>query len=310
MCIKTVFYDNDFSYFKKMLSFNNKINLNLNLKPFHTIGIGVAFSPNLKANIYEASRLSLLFQSKLVLIHVGNHSNEKEEKLKSYLSPFIKDNLSYEMVFKPGKPVDVILNSVNEQKIDLLILGAVQRENIFKYYVGSIARKITRDANCSILLLINPSIERVPCQHIVVNGLKDPKTKQTISAAFYVAHHLGADKMTIVEEISKQEISVKVDDYKSLRKATIVKERIKLRETSRINKILKEIPGSYIKNIVVKSQPIFGKRGYSIGHYAQLSRADLLIMNAPSKMTFWDRLFPHDIEHILTELPTDVLIIR
>ena len=31
-------------------------------------------------------------------------------------------------------------------------------------------------------------------------------------------------------------------------------------------------------------------------------------MNAPTKMTFWDRLFPHDIEHILTELPTDVLI--
>jgi hypothetical protein len=35
-----------------------------------------------------------------------------------------------------------------------------------------------------------------------------------------------------------------------------------------------------------------------------------LVMNSPSKMTFWDRLFPHDIEHILTELPTDVLIIQ
>jgi hypothetical protein len=34
------------------------------------------------------------------------------------------------------------------------------------------------------------------------------------------------------------------------------------------------------------------------------------VMNAPTKMTFWDRLFPHDIEHILTELPTDVLIVQ
>ena len=58
------------------------------------------------------------------------------------------------------------------------------------------------------------------------------------------------------------------------------------------------------------SQPIFGKKGYSIGHYAQITRADLLVMNAPTKMTFWDRLFPHDIEHILTELPTDVLILQ
>ena len=56
-----------------------------------------------------------------------------------------------------------------------------------------------------------------------------------------------------------------------------------------------------LEDIVIKSQPIFGKRGYSIGHYAQVARADLLVMNAPAKMTFWDRLFPHDIEHILTE---------
>ena len=67
---------------------------------------------------------------------------------------------------------------------------------------------------------------------------------------------------------------------------------------------------NYTKDMTIKSQPIFGKRGYSIGHYAQVARADLLVMNAPSKMTFWDRLFPHDIEHILTELPTDVLIVQ
>ena len=60
----------------------------------------------------------------------------------------------------------------------------------------------------------------------------------------------------------------------------------------------------------IQSQPVFGTQGYSIGHYAQIVRADLLVMNAPAKMTFWDRLFPHDIEHILTELPTDVLIIQ
>jgi len=75
-------------------------------------------------------------------------------------------------------------------------------------------------------------------------------------------------------------------------------------------KIINDIPKKYLEGIAIKLQPIFGKRGYSIGHYAQVVRADLLVMNAPSKVTFWDRLFPHDIEHILTELPTDVLIIQ
>ena len=282
----------------------------MSLNPFKSIGIGVAYSPNLKANLFEAARLSVFFGAKLFLIHVGEASEEKTNMLSIILKSFEKDKLDYEVVFKTGDPVDVILSTSEEKKIDLLILGAVKREQILKYYVGSIARKITRQAKCSILLLIKPSVERVPCQHIVVNGLKDPKTEQTITSAFYVAKQLNAEKVTIVEEIGQDQIAVKVDDDKSLRRTNIAKERIELRENSRVKEIISHIPKEYTKNKTIKLQPIFGKRGYSIGHYAQISRADLLIMNAPSKMTFLDRLFPHDIEHILTELPTDVLILQ
>lgn len=280
------------------------------LNPFNHIGIGVAFSPNLKANIYEVARLSLFFDAKLVLIHVGDQSSGKEEKLKAILAPFIEQNLNYELVFQTGNPVEVILSATKEKKIDLLVLGAVQRENFLKYYVGSIARKITRKAQCSILLLIKPSVDRLPCEHIVVNGLKDPKTQQAITTALYVGKKLGANRITIVEEISQQQLAIKVEDDKSLRKATIAKERIKMREDSRVKSILEAIPKDYKDTINIKTQSIFGKRGYSIGHYAQIARADLLIMNAQNKMSFLDRLFPHDIEHILTELPTDVLIIQ
>jgi nucleotide-binding universal stress UspA family protein len=282
----------------------------LSLKPFQKIGIGVTFSPNLKANIYEASRLALKLKSHLVLIHVGEQSDDKLNQFNAILEPFKIKGLVFEIIFKPGNPVDVILSIAADKKIDLLILGALKRENFLKYYVGSIARKITRKANCSILLLINPSVERLPCRHVVVNGLKDPRTTQTISTAFYVAHQLNSERITIVEEINQDEINIKVDDNKSLRKTNILKERIRHREASRINEIIKTIDNKYTKNISIKSQPIFGKQGYSIGHYAQIMRADLLVMNAPSRMTFWDRLFPHDIEHILTELPTDVLIIQ
>jgi nucleotide-binding universal stress UspA family protein len=282
----------------------------LNAIAFKTIGIGVTFSPNLEANINEAARLALCFGSKLVLIHVGESSEEKSNTFRTFLSPFENQGLEYELFYKSGDAVDVILTSTKEKKVDLLIIGALKKENFLKYYLGSIARKITRQASCSVLLLINPSVDRVPCEHIVVNGLKDPKTNETVNTAFLVGHKLGVGKITVVEEIDQEEVSVKVDDDKTLRKSTIIKERLRLREEARVKKVLDSIPADYTKGITIKSQPIFGKRGYSIGHYAQVARADLLVMNAPSKMTFWDRLFPHDIEHILTELPTDVLIVQ
>ena len=194
-----------------------------------------------------------------------------------------------------------------EENIDLLILGALQQENLYKYYVGSVARELTRKANCSVLLLIKPSIERVKCNHIVVNGLKDKKTIETIQASFLVSKALACKRITIVEEISQKEIEVIVSDDHSLRKATIEKEKLKRREDSRVHKILETID---TKGVSIKIQSIFGKRGYSIGHYAKVKRADLLVMNAPSKTTILDRIFPHDIEYILTELPTDVLIVK
>jgi nucleotide-binding universal stress UspA family protein len=282
----------------------------LNTKAFKTIGIGVTFSPNLNANINEAARLALFLESKLVLIHVGEFAEDKLTVFSSLLNPFKDKGLDFEVTFKSGNPVEVILSVTEEKKIDLLIIGALKKEKFLKYYIGSIARKITRKANCSILLLINPSKDRVCCNHIVVNGLKDPKTEETVVTAFFVGNKLGASKITVVEEISDDEVSVKVDDDKSLRRSTIVKERLRLREEMRVKAIIKGIPLELTKDIKIKSQPIFGKRGYSIGHYAQVARADLLVMNAPKKMSFWDRLFPHDIEHILTELPTDVLIVQ
>ena len=269
--------------------------------------IGIAFSPNLKPNIFEAIRMANMFGAQLVGVHVGEKTNKKQNQLADLILEAPKLKYPIKTVWQKGKPVDVILNTAVNEKIDLLVLGALQQENLYKYYVGSVAREITRKASCSVLLLIKPSVKRVKCNHIVVNGLKDKRTTETIEASFLVSKALECKRITIVEEISQREIEVKVSDDYSLRKANINKEKLKRREDSRVNKILGNISTD---GISVKIQSIFGKRGYSIGHYAKVKRADLLVMNAPSKTSILDRIFPHDIEYILTELPTDVLIVK
>jgi nucleotide-binding universal stress UspA family protein len=277
------------------------------LQKIHKILIGIAFSPNLKPNLFEAVRICNMFNAELIGVHVGEKTDKKEADLHTIISEADALKKPIKTVWQEGEPVQVILKTVVEEQIDLLILGALQKENLLKYYVGSIARKLTRKASCSILLLIKPSVVRQACKHIVVNGLKDKKTEETIKTAVFFSKQLRCKKMTIVEEISQSELQVKVDDDKSLRKATIVKERLKNREDQRVKNILKDIE---CEDISIKMQSIFGTRGYSIGHYAKIKRADLLIMNAPTNIRFLDRIFPHDIEYILSELPTDVLIVK
>lgn len=277
------------------------------MQKINKILIGVAFSPNLKPNIFEAVRLANMFDAKLIGVHVGKKTDEKIANINALLKSADVLKKSFNVIWQEGKPIDVILQTCTQQNIDLLILGALQQENLFKYYMGSIARKITRKAPCSVLLLIKPSVIRVTCKHIVVNGLSDDRTEETIRTSFFITKKLNCKKITIVEEIKQEELLVKIDDDISLRRANIAKERIKTREDRRVKSILKVIDCS---GLTVKIQSIFGKRGYSIGHYAKLKRADLLVMNAPSKPGVLDRIFPQDIEYILDELPTDVLIVR
>tara|TARA_A200000113_G_C8856671_1_gene352026 strand:+ start:37 stop:897 length:861 start_codon:yes stop_codon:yes gene_type:complete len=283
----------------------------LKKRNFKTLLIGFAFSPNLKANVFEATRLAYYFNAKLFFLHVGEKTKAKENTFLDILKLPKESPEKIEILWEKGDPVNVILSACVRYKIDLLLLGALKRENVLKFYMGSIARKITRKASCSVLLLIDPSIERKPSQHAVVNAFESPQTEPTINAAFHFASDLNINKITLVEEINRSEHDLDVYDDKSLRRATLKKEKIKRREHSRVNQILKKIPKSYKDNIKIISQSIFGTRGYSIGHYAKLVRADVLIMNASeTKKTFLSKFFPKDLDYILRELPTNVLIIQ
>ena len=277
---------------------------------YNTIVVGVAFSPNLKANVFEALRMSILFDACLVMVHVGEKSTTKETTLQKIIADFPQSLPKYTVLWEAGQPAEVLLNACADEHADLLILGALQREGLLKYYIGSVARKLTRKCTCDVLLLIKPAVERLPCSFAVVNGLAHEKTEAAIARAFYVLHALGATRLTIVEEISEDAVAVKVDDDRGLRKSTIVKERITLREGSRVKKILSQVPEKLKRAVAHDVQPIFGRRGYSIGHFARVKRAELLVLNAPQKHSLWDRLFPHDLEYILSDLPTDVLIVR
>lgn len=279
-------------------------------RPFNTILFGFAFSPSLEVNILETTRIAYFLKAKLILLHVGEKTDMKLAKIEALLQKTEYHDNRPEIYWVEGKPVPTILEACNKFEVDLLMLGALQHENMYQFYVGTIARDLTRKVTCSVLLLIKPSAIRVPCQHIVVNGFDDPNTPVAITKAFQLANALGAQKITIVEEITQKEVHITVEDDQSLKRASIRKEQLKKREESRVRDIINSLPDSLVTSINVKIQSIFGKRGYSIGHYAEVVRADLLVMNAPKKTGLIDRIFPHDIEYILSDLPTDVLIVR
>jgi nucleotide-binding universal stress UspA family protein len=276
---------------------------------FKRIATAIAFSPTALAVLHEAIRIAQSFQAEVFFIHVGERNTATEKRIAHLLNQAGCEPENYSIMWKQGDPATAILAACEEKNVDLLIAGALQKENLVQYYKGSIARKLCRKANCSLLLLTQPGIESKPCERIVVNGLDHPKTPDTIRTACYVSEAFASKQLTIVEEIASAHVSPADSDEGSVQEAHQKKARIARNEHLRLSRFLAELPE--INGLTVKEHCIFGKKGYSIGHFAETSKADLLMVNSPdTKLGFLDRVFTHDLEYILSDMPCDILIVH
>ncbi len=74
---------------------------------FNTILIGVAFSTNLKNNIFEALRMVDFFDCRLIMVPVGEKTNKKENKIKALLD----HGTRLENIMSSTKPDEIVLKS-------------------------------------------------------------------------------------------------------------------------------------------------------------------------------------------------------
>ena len=53
---------------------------------FKKILVGFAFSPNLRANIFESLRMAHYFGGELIFVHVGNKTPDKESRFREIVA--------------------------------------------------------------------------------------------------------------------------------------------------------------------------------------------------------------------------------
>lgn len=276
--------------------------------PFETIAVAISFSPSCQSLLAEAKRLSDVLGASLLLLHIGDQTPEKEQKLDSIMDTVGLDPKRSRVIWMEGDPIDTILKLCKLNIVDLLVLGALEKENILKFYLGSIARNISRKAKCSVLLLTNPSDEPMKLKKIVVNGVENPKTIHTINTSLYLAKHLKVKDLNIVKEVDISGIAMAIADNTTAPQTKEIKKNITDESEETLQMIIDKCD---IGEINVTDKIIKGKPGYAISKFAKDKRADLLVINSPdTHLNVFDRIFTHDIEYILADLPCNVLIIH
>ncbi|MDR7131221.1 nucleotide-binding universal stress UspA family protein [Algoriphagus sp. 4150] len=274
---------------------------------YQKVALAIAFSPRMEALISETKRLVQLFGSDLILIHIGKKTDELEAKLDEIIIKTGLDKLKTELIWKEGKPVKMILEACKEQKADLLVAGALKREKMLTYYMGSVGRKVIRKSSCSVLTLINPQVNAKRFSKVVINGTQLEVTPKVIEQGLKFCQIEQVPHVHILNEIKLYGFRMATASEGPENEVSNTRRKLIQEEVRYVQEILKGLDKTGLKiNIKITA----GKWAVELVRYCEAFNADLLIMGDENGYTFIDRLFPHDLEEVLTELPCNLLIIK
>ena len=276
--------------------------------PFETIAVAVSFSSRCEFLLIEAKRLADVCGATLLLLHIGEKSREKEQLMDDMLSKSGIDMNKSRLIWMEGDPVDTLLKLCKLNIVDLLILGALEKENLLKFYIGSIARNISRKAKCSVLLLTNPADKPKKYRKFVVNGVENPKTIHTINTSLYLAKLLKVKDVTVINEVDMPGLAMTMAADSTAPETKEIKKLFTEKSEESLQMIIEKCD---VGNINLSNKLIKGKPGYAISKFAKDKNADLLVINSPdTNLNLFDRIFAHDIEYILADLPCNLLIVH
>ncbi|MGE5353158.1 MAG: universal stress protein [Acidobacteriota bacterium] len=276
--------------------------------PFRKIALAVTFSPNALALLNETKKLQDLFKAELVLIHVGDKSPDKEETFKSLISNSKLNSGSYKVSWVNGEPSEAILKVCSQEKVDLLVAGALEKENLLKYYVGSVARKILRNATFSVLIMTTPSKEPKHMTKFCIAVDYTPESEVAIKKAYEYAMLENARELVLLREFQVPGLAMTVQDSGSTSEIDDKMNQWQKEEEEKLAIFTKEMD---IKGIKVKPVFLYGRQGWEANRYIHEIGGDILVVPGPrKKLKMFDRIFQHDMEFILKQLPGKFLVVK
>jgi nucleotide-binding universal stress UspA family protein len=273
---------------------------------FKKIAVAIAFSPRCVALLAEAERIRKIFDGSLIVIHIGDKNQKEEQYLQKILKESGVDSAKTAVFWDQGQPAKKILQICKNEHVDLLIAGALRKENLVTYYIGSVARSILRNANCSVLVFTEPSALPKPFEVIVVNAENSPYVANTINAACHIARKENSKWVHIIREIMLYGLSMSREC--SEQEYSDNKRELVSNEITKVDELLTKIDTAGVK---INTKVVAGKPGYELKRFAERVEANLLISGAPkNKYGLLDRFFPHDLEFIFADMPCNLLIIN
>jgi nucleotide-binding universal stress UspA family protein len=239
--------------------------------PYRTIAVASTFSPRFLQVLSEAKRMRDRFSSDLRLIYVGEQSDETTAKFHEVLTQLSlpKESTIY---YEQGDPADSILRALAENNIDMVVAGALEKEVPLHQFLGNVARRLVREAACSVMLFTRPDVEPKPLRRIVfvADQSYSDHARQALRNTFQLALAESCERLYVIR------IFTTFDEARASRQAGAESaEKGKMLEDEEI--ALEEfIESAGATEVPIEARCIQGNTGFAAADFVQSVEANLL----------------------------------
>ena len=251
----------------------------------------------------EAKRIRDRFGSSLSLIYVGERNDETAKKFASILDR-LKLPIDSPVHYGQGNPAEGILRAISDNYIDLIVAGALEKEAALHPFLGNVARRLLREATCSVVLFTHPELE--PRQ-----------LKRIVFVVNYSDHAQHAFKETVkLAELESSECLYAIRVYTTfdeVRASTFVdngdgtpRPRTFKEEEDELEKFVLATGDTQVP---IDARCIRGNTGFAASDFVKSVEADLLVVPVHKDENAKERL-PNHLAWIADVIPCNLWLVR
>ncbi len=257
------------------------------------IAVASTFSPRFLAVLAAADRVATLVGASLSIIHADEEDDERVKRFAAAMRELDRSESTPVLWGRAATPVDAILGACKQNKIDLLIAGALEREKRdgeHRNFLGGVARELLQRCRCDLLLFPRPEELQREMESILVQVDLKNLSIELLNQACRLADRLGAKRLVFFAVITPFDEAI----------ASSASVRLPSNEDE-FAELLDEVDGfdGEADTAIIRSNT-----GFAACDYVESSGANLLIV--PWQSDNGVRMLPVHMDWLLQVIPTNV----
>ncbi len=274
----------------------------INPSPYRTIAVASTFSPRFRQVLAEAKRIRDRFSADLRLIYVGERNEETAKKFRDELAQ-LQLPADSPIHYEEGAPAEAILRALTRQKIDMVVAGALEKEVVLHPFLGNVARRLVREAVCSVMLFTKPEAKPKPLRRIVFVADYSDHGLDALKKALSLALSESCERLYVIRIITtfdQARASIRAEAHGGEKPQTKDDEEDALEEFV-LSVGATEVP--------IEARCIRGNTGLAAADFVQSVKADLLVVPMQKNGDSVPQL-PSNIAWITDVIPCNLWVIR